>query len=457
MLPEPALTLTLPSIHDGTVLDCRIYHPASLLATNPRAPPWRRHAAVVAHPYAPLGGSYDDPIVDTIAAQLLRKGFLVGTFNFRGAAHSAGRTSWTSKPERDDYVSFVGFLVYYIHYLNPFRSHHGEHDGDVSPLPTESRLHEPLDGFRTPPSPTQMRPATMRPQLYPHPPVLLLAGYSYGAMVTTQLPPLSELLEPFASPLAGSDAAQIRLRAENLAVKQNLALAETRAAVVATARRLQQPRTPTRRSASGVRVGGDESSPGSPRASHDGHGRRSFSHDAEERLRKGVNELLAKAKPRHGRHASRQVNAVPEIRTSMEKKPEDERLPKLEELISLRPSYLLISPLQGIVNHLATMSLLPTSLTRSRDRDLDRATAAGENAAEAKLVQWPTMAVYGDRDVFVPVGKLRTWADRLRARPETLFRAHEIGAAGHFWVEEGVLYRMRDLVGSFAEELLQDG
>lgn len=82
MLPEPALTLTLPSLNDGLALDCRVYHPQSL-AANPRAPPWKRHAAVIAHPYAPLGGSFDDPIVDTVATQLLRNGYLVGTFNFR--------------------------------------------------------------------------------------------------------------------------------------------------------------------------------------------------------------------------------------------------------------------------------------------------------------------------------------------------------------------------------------
>lgn len=82
MLPEPALTFTLPSLHDGLILDCRVYHPLSL-AANPRAPPWNRHAAVMAHPYAPMGGCYDDPIVEVVAGQLLRKGFLVGTFNFR--------------------------------------------------------------------------------------------------------------------------------------------------------------------------------------------------------------------------------------------------------------------------------------------------------------------------------------------------------------------------------------
>ncbi|KAF3355917.1 hypothetical protein VdG1_06655 [Verticillium dahliae VDG1] len=82
MLPEPTLNFTLPSIHDDTVLDCRVYH-SHALSPVPNAPPWRRHAAIVAHPYAPMGGSYDDPIVDSVAEALLRAGYLVGTFNFR--------------------------------------------------------------------------------------------------------------------------------------------------------------------------------------------------------------------------------------------------------------------------------------------------------------------------------------------------------------------------------------
>ena len=82
MLPEPALTFTIPSLHDGTTLDCRIYHPLSL-NPSPRSPTWQRHAAIVAHPYAPLCGSYDDPVVEAVGVQLLRKGFLVATFNFR--------------------------------------------------------------------------------------------------------------------------------------------------------------------------------------------------------------------------------------------------------------------------------------------------------------------------------------------------------------------------------------
>ncbi len=83
MLPEPALTFTIPSVHDGLPLDCRIHHPASLQASSRAPPPWRRHAAVLAHPYAPLGGSFDDPVIETVGATMLKEGYLLSTFNFR--------------------------------------------------------------------------------------------------------------------------------------------------------------------------------------------------------------------------------------------------------------------------------------------------------------------------------------------------------------------------------------
>lgn len=82
MLPEPALTFTIPSVHDGLPLDCRIYHPASLRASS-HSSPWKKHAAVLAHPYAPLGGSYDDPVVEIVGAKMLEEGYLLTTFNFR--------------------------------------------------------------------------------------------------------------------------------------------------------------------------------------------------------------------------------------------------------------------------------------------------------------------------------------------------------------------------------------
>lgn len=88
MLPPPTLSFTIPSVHDDTILDCRIYHPQCLstglsLRSADSAFFWDKKAAIVAHPYAPLGGSYDDPVVDLIASTILQQDFIVGTFNFR--------------------------------------------------------------------------------------------------------------------------------------------------------------------------------------------------------------------------------------------------------------------------------------------------------------------------------------------------------------------------------------
>ena len=38
---------------------------------------------MVAHPYAPLGGCYDDWIVLAVVEECMQKGLVVGTFNFR--------------------------------------------------------------------------------------------------------------------------------------------------------------------------------------------------------------------------------------------------------------------------------------------------------------------------------------------------------------------------------------
>lgn len=92
MLPEPSLTLSVPSLHDGLPIDCRVYHP------SPSAPSCPKHAAVIAHPYAPLGGCYDDAVVGMVAGTLLPLGFVVVTFNFRLASFPAATLMPSSRP-----------------------------------------------------------------------------------------------------------------------------------------------------------------------------------------------------------------------------------------------------------------------------------------------------------------------------------------------------------------------
>ncbi|KAK3384825.1 Alpha/Beta hydrolase protein [Podospora didyma] len=470
MLPEPTLTFNLPSLHDGLALDCRVYHPQSLLP-SPSAPPWQRHAAVFAHPYAPLGGCYDDPIVDIVASTLLRLGLLVVTFNFRGAHGSAGRTSWTAKAERADYMSVVGFVSYYVHFLDPFRAFKLRN--------LDSPRREKLNGaepstpvvpeIRTlPASPTPSCPFSPPADL----PVLLMGGYSYGSMITCQLPSVPTILAQFETPTCGSPAAEIRLRAEHLAGIQNTVLGSARIAAIDR----HSGRSP--RKVLGMRVGGDEGN----RVSHDS--KRSFSLDRfsldpEDKIRKGVAELMAKA--RKG-HKKRHVSGAPSeagnevAPTPTEDNVHHESVPDCLVPIlgrtTHRPAYLLVSPLQGVITNLATMSFPSPFAAPSRRASTWSPTKAGapvsqpgaakSNAqvrpplpdAEEKLVSNPTLAVYGDRDGFVAARKLRDWAARLQGVAGSRFQAHEVSTAGHFWVQPNVASIMKDAVRTFAQDVL---
>lgn len=81
---EPTFTFTIPSLHDGIPLNCRIYHAHQPSPSSPNVQkPWRSRGAIVAHPYTSLGGSYDDFVVLSVVAELVKIGIVVGTFNFR--------------------------------------------------------------------------------------------------------------------------------------------------------------------------------------------------------------------------------------------------------------------------------------------------------------------------------------------------------------------------------------
>jgi hypothetical protein len=77
-LPKPSSAFTIPSIHDDLELDCRVYYPR--FCDNQF---FGRAFAILAHPYATLGGCYDDPVVGLVGSTLLQNGVTVGTFNFR--------------------------------------------------------------------------------------------------------------------------------------------------------------------------------------------------------------------------------------------------------------------------------------------------------------------------------------------------------------------------------------
>jgi pimeloyl-ACP methyl ester carboxylesterase len=320
-------------------------------------------------------------------------------------------------------MSVTGFMVHYIHYLDPFKD---ATDQDQRP--------EQL--------------------------VLILAGYSYGAMITTQIPPLEQILGPFSRPAVGSSEAEIRLRAQHLAEQQNTVLASVREIRPLSPGGRQSPRR-----SMGMRVGGNETD----EIAHET--RTSFSAEAEEKIRKGITELLARTKLGHKQKHSHETEGHEQ--GEGHEPPEPAHLDQVSDLVVPRVAYVLISPLQGVITHLATMSFMPSASSllskipgRSQNDgappkppDPDEPAKKSADAdladlAERKLVQHPTLAAFGDNDVFVPAHKLRAWAKRLQQAEGSRFHAVEISSAGHFWVEEKVLYKLRDLVVEFSSRLI---
>ena len=87
MLPHPNFSFAIPCIHDDTTLDCRVYiPPVSFYERQHNSSNGIQGGAIVAHPYAGFGGCYDDHVVLMSTTEMLRQGFVVGTFNFRFAA-----------------------------------------------------------------------------------------------------------------------------------------------------------------------------------------------------------------------------------------------------------------------------------------------------------------------------------------------------------------------------------
>lgn len=148
--PSPTWQIKIPSLHDGSLLECRIYaHSES--QSRPAAEYSTCSLAVVAHPYAPLGGCFDDPVVSAIVSALFNRGITVATFNFRGAGHSQGRTSWSGRPEHLDYLTVAVLLIRFRAALKFASSN--EEGKNMDPWPLR----------------------------------LICAGYSYGSLIALQI------------------------------------------------------------------------------------------------------------------------------------------------------------------------------------------------------------------------------------------------------------------------------
>ena len=174
MLPKPSANFTLPSLYDNLELNARLYFPR---LTSDSDGLWKG-LAIFAHPYAPLGGSFDDPVVHSVGSLFVSEGYLLTTFNFRGAEGSSGKTSWTGKAELGDYAAVYAFALSFLG-VEGVRQH----------------LHHG-------------KPSTAR---------LLLGGYSYGSMITSYLPALHTVQSIIQHAPEGSAEFEINERADKLA------------------------------------------------------------------------------------------------------------------------------------------------------------------------------------------------------------------------------------------------
>lgn len=373
----------------------------------------------------------------------------------RGAGHSAGKTSWTGRPEIDDFCSIIGLLYYYLSTL-------------VIPVQFDILASVDQSSFDGPLLQTDAD-TTGQASLE-----LLLAGYSFASLVLCRLPAVFTILNRFKSAENGTAATEIFLRARTLAIQHRKTIAT----------RLQRGRRPSStspskpahwRNPSHVILGGEESDLASSRRRHSrGDSRGSF--EAIRELPRTIKSHMHR--PRSGqfhlrtssdREQEQQHNT---ISSEPQKQLHQQQLQQQRQPISIR--YLLISP---VLIPLSTTLVPPgipfisaTTTATGGGGGTSLETEEKSTAAGVFSLQYPTLIAFGSSDTFTSSKKLCQWAERLAkdsaavattaaaaATNTTATTPHPVDAqvewtqidgAGHFWREGGV---MRELQGTIRE------
>ena len=257
--------------------------------------------------------------------------------------------------------------------------------------------------------------------------ILILGGYSYGSLITTHLPPTEAIISHFSSVVKGTAEAEIRLRATHLSTKWN---AEVQCHPY-RGRSLAAHDEP-RPGSHSIVVGGEESEPGTRRASRDSRG--SF-----DIVRRSLDRSRSQLRP--GRHSSE--SKAPPVSETVE----------VVDLVPPVTFYLLISPLLPPISKFATMFSKPIPF-HGKTRDGGRSTTSSASLeADHNVQRCPTLAVYGDRDFFTSPKRLRKWAEQMTDAADSSFVAREIHGAGHFWHEEGVDGQMRSRIRDWVVDI----
>ena len=344
------------------------------------------------------------------------------TWHFRaltfvsGAASLKGRTSWTARPELADYISFVGFLVFYIRDLCPPSALHRV--GQSAPILTtaDCYMHSSISILQSPIESVE----TFLGEV-----TLLLAGYSYGSLITTRLPSTEVILDHFSHAGDGSAEAEIKLRAVHLSKEWN-----RNAQLEQDRRSLRLRGAPSGSSYSlGAAVGGEESKLGTQRNSHES--RRSM-----EIFRSSLHRSRRKLGSRAQSSNDAQCHS-----------PSQKSFTRAEHVVP-QTFYLLVSPLLPPISLFASMFSKITYIASDHGRH--------RPSEDENLVKHGTLAIYGDKDFFTSQKKLRKWVEHLRSVPGSRFNFRKITGAGHFWHEEGVEAQLTGCIRQWLHEI-KDG
>lgn len=307
----------------------------------------------------------------------------------------------------DDYASFAACFVHYMSYIQPEILARPRSGSDSSP----DTLHS---------NKTKTKSKT-KSKLSP---VIVLGGYSYGSLILRNLPPLPTILHPFTHPFPGSAASEILLRAHKLAEQSNTEWTHT------AARSFTQ--TPPKRGRKGhehklaLTMGGEETSPEKRRSSRDV--RRSLEGSAGQRIKTRLRSMSHRRREDDGSGGGAGSPTTPSgLEADGAEKDEDAEdtflLPEIR--------YLLISPLTPPISTLLAPALGHKFWHRSRD------------GAHEIVSKHPTLAIYGDQDMFTSARRVRDWAESLRGVGAASLESVEVQGAGHFWHEREVGERLR--------------
>jgi pimeloyl-ACP methyl ester carboxylesterase len=332
----------------------------------------------------------------------------------RGASGSAGHTSWSARPELGDYASLYGFMIHYLHGLMTGKSW---------------RPQNAKDQLSTVSSAAEADASHVQPRSHRR---IVLAGYSYGSMIASHLPGVDRIMELFENAAESSAECEIQLRAVHLS-SQTINSIETRQERVHGRKSLKVPASHSNlgseHSSSSVLVGGFESEAAEKRIGRES--RRSLD------VRKSLDRVREKMHSRGHRLPA----------GNDESDGDDAQANTRCNVTVPQVCYLLISPV------LPPVAVLATAFSTLSFQGRDKEKYIASNDAGGELAKHPSLAVYGSRDFFTSVKKLRTWAQRLTQQSGSNFRQCEVNGAGHFWHETGVLEQMKECIREWESSL----